>query len=1218
MAATSTSSSKASGSSSGRASAWRDALSGAAAGAPPVPSPPVVDGAGAAAGAPPVPSPPVVDGAGAAAGAPPVPSPPVVDGAGAAAGAPPVPSPPVVDGAGAAAGAPPVPSPPVVDAGREALLESCGACRTRLRPDREPLLLPCLHSVCRACLPGGSADRCLICREQFCLKEVVENYFIRESPSGSKDSGGSKVCQCCEDSVLACGFCVQCSEWLCDPCVGAHQRVKLTKDHTVRTRSEGSGFERVFCSAHRQEPLQLYCITCDLLTCRDCQLHFHKNHRHQFVEDAIPSQRLLLETLIAQLQERASRVTKAERRVRDKARDLMEVERRVRVEIKMAVQQLIRDLSKRSGVLIQELQKRTEMHQQSLQQQHSDLVKLQNRQEQVLRFGAWALSKENSTALLHCRRTIFSQFQRALETAVKDEDSAALDIRFHWDARAWTGKISQFGRLSSDCSPPPPPPYRAPASPSRNRPLRFHYLQPHTPPPRAPPPGNESPPPRPQNCSGPDQTAPPAGRSKGGGLSGPVNGKAVRSGPVSAPGPPLPVSAPGPPLPVSAPGPPLPVSAPGPPLPVSAPGPPLPVSAPGPPLPVSAPGPPLPVNAPGPPLPVSAPGPPLPVNAPGPPLPVNAPGPPVPVNSPDPPLPVNAPGPPLPVNAPGPPLPVNAPGPPLPVNAPGPPLPVSAPGPPLPVSAPGPPLPVSAPGPPLPVNAPGPTLPVNATDPPLPVKYLVFQQLPVLQGYTVQQGLVGNGTFQTYFQLLPQTAANQQPAPPNPASSSPLQQVCTSASPNQPPGRQGAPVSQQWSRGLPSTFKEILTGVPPGAREQSSSVISEAPRNGTPKSNPVPPPAALTSPAPSSKAAANLAPAAARGSVEQAPPPGSRTEADAGVGHGLVNRMVPVVQLTRLVLDWEPGCKPPRFRVLSGGRERRDALVQLQPGSRTEDSPCVSVPDSTSPPSDCEGECSSSSSISSVPPASSLQRPSPASQPRGGREERPRVEGSMRCTSCRTWGQLALCCECGRGFHAQCHVPPLLRLLSAQWKCMLCRDFSEAGDQYKCEFSPKSETPGLSLLDQKKCEHLLLTLYCHKASGVFYKPPPVPDLGSYVDLTLIRGRLLRKLSPSYRRPEEFVGDLWLLLSNVLKHAKKSRITRSVVVLRASFSEKLKDTFGDSLDPRYLEPEISLSIPGKRGTGERPQSENEESQSKRTRLEHAEETTLESSSLRDQE
>lgn len=40
-----------------------------------------------------------------------------------------------------------------------------------------------------------------------------------------------------------------------------------------------SGQRPVFCPIHRQEPLKLFCETCDTLTCRDCQLLEHKEHR---------------------------------------------------------------------------------------------------------------------------------------------------------------------------------------------------------------------------------------------------------------------------------------------------------------------------------------------------------------------------------------------------------------------------------------------------------------------------------------------------------------------------------------------------------------------------------------------------------------------------------------------------------------------------------------------------------------------------------------------------------------------------------------------------------------------------------------------------------------------------------------------------------------------------------------------------------------------------
>ena len=37
----------------------------------------------------------------------------------------------------------------------------------------------------------------------------------------------------------------------------------------------------VFCPFHKKEQLKLYCETCDKLTCRDCQLLEHKEHRYQ-------------------------------------------------------------------------------------------------------------------------------------------------------------------------------------------------------------------------------------------------------------------------------------------------------------------------------------------------------------------------------------------------------------------------------------------------------------------------------------------------------------------------------------------------------------------------------------------------------------------------------------------------------------------------------------------------------------------------------------------------------------------------------------------------------------------------------------------------------------------------------------------------------------------------------------------------------------------------
>uniref|UniRef100_A0A4W5KVC4 B box-type domain-containing protein n=2 Tax=Hucho hucho TaxID=62062 RepID=A0A4W5KVC4_9TELE len=99
-----------------------------------------------------------------------------------------------------------------------------------------------------------------------------------------------QVCMSCDDNTEATGFCVECVEFLCVTCIEAHQRVKFTRDHTIRQKEEmspeavGASTQKpVFCDIHKQEPLKLFCETCDRLTCRDCQLLKHKDHKYDHI-----------------------------------------------------------------------------------------------------------------------------------------------------------------------------------------------------------------------------------------------------------------------------------------------------------------------------------------------------------------------------------------------------------------------------------------------------------------------------------------------------------------------------------------------------------------------------------------------------------------------------------------------------------------------------------------------------------------------------------------------------------------------------------------------------------------------------------------------------------------------------------------------------------------------------------------------------------------------
>lgn len=70
------------------------------------------------------------------------------------------------------------------------------------------------------------------------------------------------------------------------------RRLKITKEHTIKCKEEavaelqaaavGRASHHIFCAEHSNERLSLFCETCDRLTCRDCQLTHHRDHKYQF------------------------------------------------------------------------------------------------------------------------------------------------------------------------------------------------------------------------------------------------------------------------------------------------------------------------------------------------------------------------------------------------------------------------------------------------------------------------------------------------------------------------------------------------------------------------------------------------------------------------------------------------------------------------------------------------------------------------------------------------------------------------------------------------------------------------------------------------------------------------------------------------------------------------------------------------------------------------
>ncbi|XP_069047864.1 tripartite motif-containing protein 66-like [Lepisosteus oculatus] len=331
----------------------------------------------------------------------------------------------------------------------------CGACGAPLGPERRPQLLPCLHCLCRGCLSSPPADwedvavcpECPVCKQTYTLKEVTDNYLIRDTTSGSR-GGPANKCGGCQDTNLS-GWCVQCGEGLCGPCAQAHRRVRVTRDHTVLTESKGvRSAPTLFCPAHREEPLKLFCVSCDQVTCRDCQLTYHRHHRYQFVEEAVSSQRQHILSLLEHVRQQHERVKKMILELDLRLGEVEKTEKRLGVQTKALVVQLCKAVLKRKQDLMQEVKSLCDWQRWELSERQAALRRLGDRQEHALQFTETALTSDSSTALLHCKRQIQSELQRLLSQQLQG-GGVVLDLRLQVDLEAMDACLTRYAKVGS-------------------------------------------------------------------------------------------------------------------------------------------------------------------------------------------------------------------------------------------------------------------------------------------------------------------------------------------------------------------------------------------------------------------------------------------------------------------------------------------------------------------------------------------------------------------------------------------------------------------------------------------------------------------------------------------------------------------------------------------------------------------------------------------------
>ncbi|XP_032227596.1 E3 ubiquitin-protein ligase TRIM33 [Nematostella vectensis] len=179
---------------------------------------------------------------------------------------------------------------------------TCPSCKETMNG---PVLLPCLDSICRSCCQKTAQKHgdtwtvpCRLCDSLVRIPQTSDlktNFFacnVNNYLRCCLDAKDAVICSNCdENSALAEARCMDCNEFLCQMCVEAHRRIKLTREHQVIIINEEKPLKilqslhvNLKCSKHKDEKLLLrYCANCNEPLCLSC-ISEHANLQHKVEE----------------------------------------------------------------------------------------------------------------------------------------------------------------------------------------------------------------------------------------------------------------------------------------------------------------------------------------------------------------------------------------------------------------------------------------------------------------------------------------------------------------------------------------------------------------------------------------------------------------------------------------------------------------------------------------------------------------------------------------------------------------------------------------------------------------------------------------------------------------------------------------------------------------------------------------------------------------------
>ena len=249
----------------------------------------------------------------------------------------------------------------------------CPSCQKRFV---SPLLLPCLHTLCKKCLDGekispknGKLPRCPICLQSLDLRKEFPLNFVANNmvnlAAVHENTLLDFVCDSCEtEGEKVTMRCHHCHLFLCAFCTTAHRRMSVTKSHILQPVEDlrgqifkGNRLQRPsFCLIHSSERLCYFCQTCEQTICRQCSLTSHQGHQYRNIDEVTKTFKVNMVNLTEQIKGKRKLLSEQVTSVQEKISTLQNHKRKIRVSVEEYFQTLIEALQNRMNELVNEVE----------------------------------------------------------------------------------------------------------------------------------------------------------------------------------------------------------------------------------------------------------------------------------------------------------------------------------------------------------------------------------------------------------------------------------------------------------------------------------------------------------------------------------------------------------------------------------------------------------------------------------------------------------------------------------------------------------------------------------------------------------------------------------------------------------------------------------------------------------------------------------------------